>query len=218
MLTGFAPSAADPGLACYSAAMHILRAGGAEKLAWKNGLGISHVIACEPHAAGYDTVIWQVGTTEFGIDCPFSSLPGMDRQFTLLAGDGVELHCVDVVTGVNLRHAVDAPYVPFAFRGDWQTTCRMLGEPVRVFNVMTRRGKATARIAIPHWKGALYCQQPAGETVIAILLAGHVEVAGEAAPLVPNDAVQLDAPAGEHCEIVSNSSYARMAVVRLSPA
>ena len=198
--------------------MIILRTGDFAKLAWKNGLGVSHVIASEPRAAGYDTVNWQVGTTEFGFDCPFSSLPGMDRQFMLLSGGGVELHCIDVISGVDLRLAVDRPFVPFAFSGDWQTNCRMLGDPVHVFNVMTRRGKATAKITIPHWTGSLYCEQPPGETLVAVLLTGIARVTGEAVALAPHEAVLLDAPAGGHCEVVAGAGDARMAVVRLSPA
>ena len=198
--------------------MVILRTGDFAKLAWKNGLGVSHVIASEPRAAGYATVNWQVGTTEFGFDCPFSNLPGMDRQFMLLSGGGVELHCIDVISGVDLRLAVDRPFVPFAFSGDWQTTCRMLGEPVQVFNVMTRRGKATAKITIPRWTGSLYCEQRAGETVIGVLLSGIARVKGEAVALARHEAVLLEAPAGEHCEIVSSAGPARMAVVRLVAA
>ena len=129
--------------------MLVLRTGDFASLPWKNGLGVSRVIASQPPAAGYEAVNWQVGTTDIGFDCPFSSLPGMDRQFMLLTGKGVELHCVDPVAGVDVRKAVDTAFVPFAFRGDWQTTCRLLGDPVQVFNVMTRRGRATARIVIP---------------------------------------------------------------------
>jgi environmental stress-induced protein Ves len=198
--------------------MVILRTGDFTKLPWKNGLGVSHVIASDPPAAGYDTVNWQVGTTEFGFDCPFSNLAGMDRQFMLLSGGGVELHCIDVVAGVDVRGKVDRPFVPFAFSGDWQTTCRMLGNPVQVFNVMTRRGKATARISIPRWIGALYCEQRAGEVLVGVLLSGIARVSGEAAALAVHEAVMLDAPAGEHCEIVAGMGDTRMAVVHITPA
>ena len=218
MLTGIADGTGLRRLNCYIRGMVILRTADFTKLPWKNGLGISHVIASEPRAAGYDDLNWQIGTTEFGFDCPFSSLPGMDRQFTLLSGGGVELHCIDVVTGVDVRHKVDRPFVPVEFRGDWQTTCRMLGEPVGVFNVMTRHGKATAKITIPRWTGSLYCEQRPGETLVAVLLAGIARVSGEAAALAVHEAVMLEAAAGEHCEILAGGGEARMAVVRLSPA
>ena len=197
--------------------MRILRTADYATLAWKNGLGVSRVIASYPAAAGYESVDWQVGSTDIAIDCPFSSLPGMDRQFMLLKGPGVELHCIDVVAGVDVRHAVDTPFVPFAFRGDWKTTCRLLGDPVEVFNVMTRRGQSSAKIALPRWIGPLFCEQRAGETVIAVLLAGAAQVVGEAAPLLPLESMILDAPAGERREIVTSGGVARMAVVRLVP-
>ena len=198
--------------------MVILRTGDFTKLPWKNGLGVSHVIASEPRSAGYDAVNWQVGTTEFGFDCPFSSLPGMDRQFMLLSGGGVELHCIDVISGVDVRRAVDRPFVPFSFSGDWQTTCRMLGDPVHVFNVMTRRGEATAKISIPRWTGSLYCEQPAGEILLGVLLSGIARVTGEAAALARHEAVLLDSPQGGHCEVVVSRGDARMAVIHIAPA
>ena len=198
--------------------MVILRTGDFTKLPWKNGLGVSRVIASEPRSAGYDSVNWQIGTTAFGFDCPFSSLPGMDRQFMLLSGGGVELHCIDVISGVDVRRMVDRPFVPFSFSGDWQTTCRMLGDPVHVFNVMTRRGKATAKISIPRWTGALYCEQRAGEILLGVLLSGIARVTGEAAALAQHEAVLLDSPPGGHCEIVVARGEARMAVIHIAPA
>ncbi len=212
MLTGFGCAP------CYSPAMQILRTSDYQKLPWKNGLGVSHVVASDPPSAGYDAVSWQIGTTEFGTDCPFSSLPGMDRQFMLLSGGGVELHCIDIISSVDVRKEVDVPFVPFAFTGDWTTTCRMLGAPVRVFNVMTRRGKASARITLPRWTGPLYCEQRKGETLVAVMLAGNALIAGEAAPLKPNDAVMLADAEGGRCEIVASGGDARMAVVRVTPA
>jgi environmental stress-induced protein Ves len=196
--------------------MRILRTGGFTALPWKNGLGVSRVIASDPPGAGYDAVLWQVGTTAITADCPFSSLPGTDRQFTLLEGNGVELSCSAPAEGVNLTKAVDTPYVPFAFRGDWKTDCRLLDGVVQVFNVMTRRGRAKANLRIQAWDGALPCEQFAGETLLAVMLSGTAAVAGETAPLVPNDTLLLDSPAGERCEIQAAASGARIAIVRLA--
>jgi environmental stress-induced protein Ves len=197
--------------------MRIVRSADFTALPWKNGLGVSRVIAADPPDAGYDKVEWQVGTTDIGIDCPFSSLPGMDRQFMLLNGAGVELHCIDVVAGVDVRHAVDKPFVPVDFRGDWQTTCRLLGEPVQVFNVMTRRGRASARIAQMRWTGALFLEQKPGESVVAVLLAGAAQVTGDAAPLMPMESVVLNAPQGELREVITSGGPARLAIVRVTP-
>lgn len=196
--------------------MRILRTGDYATLPWKNGLGVSRIIASHPHAASYDSATWQVGVTDIGIDCPFSSLPGLDRHFMLLSGTGVELTCIDVVAGINVRHAVDEPCVPIAFRGDWQTTCKLLGDPVQVLNVMTRRARAGARISLPRWGGPLLLDQHEGETVVAVLLSGGAQVVGDAVPLVPLESMVLDAPAGERREVITIGGVARMAVVRLS--
>lgn len=196
--------------------MRILRTGDYASLPWKNGLGVSRIIASHPHAAGYDAAMWQVGATDIGIDCPFSSLIGIDRHFMLLSGAGVVLTCVDVVAGINVRHAVKEPFSPVAFRGDWQTTCKLIDDPVQVFNVMTRRGRAGARISLPRWMGPLLLEQRVGETLIAVLLSGAAQVAGEAAPLLPLESVILDSPEGELRSIITSGGVARMAIVRLS--
>jgi environmental stress-induced protein Ves len=106
-------------------------------LPWKNGLGISRTIAGFPEGAGFDDVLWQVGSTEIGADCPFSSLPGLDRQFMVIEGAGVELANVDEETGASWRERIELLQAPYAFRGDWRTTCRLLSGPVRVLNVIT---------------------------------------------------------------------------------
>jgi environmental stress-induced protein Ves len=196
--------------------MRVLRTDDYATLPWKNGLGVSRIIASHPHAASYDAATWQVGATDIGIDCPFSSLPGLDRQLMLLSGTGIELTCVDVVAGINVRRAVDEPFLPFAFRGDWQTTCKLLGDPVQVLNVMTRRGRAGARISLLRWGGPLLLDQPEGETVVAVLLSGGAQVVGDAVPLVPLESIVLDAPAGERREVITIGGMARIAVVRLS--
>lgn len=113
---------------------------------WKNGLGVSHTIADFPAGAGFDAVHWQVGSTGIGGDCPFSLLPGLDRQFTVVEGAGVELSSDDEAGRRYVQQV--KPFAPYAFRGDWGTECRLLDGPVKVFNVMTRRGKFDAAITL----------------------------------------------------------------------
>ncbi len=136
-------------------------------LPWKNGLGISYTIADFPPGAGFDAVNWQVSGTAIGADCPFSDLPGLDRQFMVIEGAGVELTCTDG-TGKTTVNRVEPMHGPFAFRGDWRTTCRLLDGPVKVFNVMTRRGKCAATVEIAC--GLENTRPSAGETVIAVEL------------------------------------------------
>jgi environmental stress-induced protein Ves len=134
---------------------------------WKNGLGISHTIADFPQAAGFDAVQWQVGYTGIGADCPFSDLPGLDRQFMVIEGAGVELTCTDESGKTSVNRIVNNS-TPFAFRGDWRTSCRLLDGPVKVFNVMTRRGAFRAKVEVA--AGLDSASVAAGETLLAVAL------------------------------------------------
>ena len=155
---------------------------------WKNGLGVSRMIAEFPQGAGFDAVLWQVGSTEIGADCPFSSLPGLDRQFMVIEGAGVELSSVDEETGASWRERIERLQPPYAFRGDWRTSCRLLNGPVRVFNVMTRRGKFSAAVEIAPAATVRNMKKNEGEILIAVEL-----------PTL--DAWLLDSPGKENCDI-----------------
>jgi hypothetical protein len=135
---------------------------------WKNGLGVSRVIAGEPAGAGFDTLLWQVGATEIGADCPFSDLPGLDRQFMVIAGVGVELTSKDAETGAAWHERIERLQAPYAFRGNWSTQCRLLAGPVRVLNVITRRKRCAAAV---DFADATEIAGAAGETLIAVDLA-----------------------------------------------
>lgn len=148
--------------------LHPLPATGHKRIPWKNGLGVSQTIAGEPAGASFDTVLWQVGSTGIVADCPFSELPQLDRQFMVMTGKGVELRSVDEHGAVHTGKVLPLE-LPYAFRGDWRTTCRLLEDQVRgqvrVFNVMTRRGKATADVEFH--TGAEF-RKAAGETVVVV--------------------------------------------------
>ncbi len=126
--------------------MRVLRSRDYPRLAWKNGLGVSRIIAVSPDGAGYDSLRWQVSITEIASSCPFSRLPGLDRHFMLLEGRGVELDCHDDAAGTAFPYHLDAALEPITFSGGWRTECRLTGGPVQVMNVVTRHGLANALI------------------------------------------------------------------------
>jgi len=137
------------------------------KVPWKNGLGVSRMIATDPPGAAYDAMNWQVSGTDITADSPFSFLPGMDRQFMVVEGKGVELKSIDD-HGATRTTPVYALRLPYAFRGDWKTDCRLLDGPVKVFNVIARRGKASASVAFLEGKTL---SKAAGEIAFAVHLA-----------------------------------------------
>jgi len=166
--------------------MRILRAHSHRALPWKNGLGVARIIASQPAEAGYDSLSWQVGTTSIEADCPFSSLPGLDRQFMILEGKGVELHCRAANGNQDLRQTINRPLEPFAFSGDWRTECRLLGGPVQVFNVLARREVVAALVAVLTIDGvttletraALDVGEKLGPDDAVLLEGGAIRVAG----------------------------------------
>ena len=111
-------------------------------------------------------MLWQVSGTEIGADCPFSELKGLDRLFMVTEGAGVELTSIDD-HGATRTHPITALQLPYAFRGDWKTDCRLLGGPVTVFNVIARRGKARASV---EFLTGTTLTKAAGETAIAVHL------------------------------------------------
>ena len=171
---------------------------------WKNGLGVSTLIAEVPSGAGFDGVMWQVSVTGIGADCPFSNLPGLDRQFTVIQGDGVELVSVDESTGAESRQVV-RPLRPYAFPGDWRTTCRLLGGPVRVLNVMTRRGCFAAAIEIRPADRAIQIEKVPGEALVAVALQSL-------------DAWRLDGETTERRTVTPASDAEHIALVRFCRA
>jgi environmental stress-induced protein Ves len=94
------------------------------------------------------------------------------------------------------RHVV-ARREPYAFAGDWRTTCRVLDGPVHVLNVMTRRGRFDATVEIRSGPGTL--ERHVSEIVIAVDLCSlDAWLFDDASPLEP--------PGGD------------LAIVRLRPA
>jgi len=136
------------------------------KVPWKNGQGVSRVIATEPAGAGFDTMLWQVSGTEIVTDCPFSELKGLDRLFMVTEGAGVDLTSTNDA-GRTWTARVKVGQVPYAFRGGWKTACRLLDGPVRVFNVFARRGKARTSVEV---LAGTAMAKAAGETAIAVHL------------------------------------------------
>jgi environmental stress-induced protein Ves len=103
---------------------------------WKNGAGATREIIAVP-----------------SVDAPFSGepalppcrpmalspLPGVDRTIVLLAGQPLRLR------GEEIDHPL-ALWQPWAFPGEWALSSVGIVEPGLDFNIMTQRGRASARL------------------------------------------------------------------------
>jgi uncharacterized protein len=115
---------------------------------WKNGLGITRELAVEPPGATMETFAWRVSIADVDTASPFSTFPGIDRTIVLLEGAGFTM----VLDGKR-EHALTTPLVPFAFPGEASVDVRLAGGATRDFNLMVRRGAASARLEVLHGPG-----------------------------------------------------------------
>lgn len=109
--------------------MHILKAADYPRMPWKNGAGTTLEIARD---AGIDLsgFGWRVSIADVGESGTFSPFPGFQRIITVLEGDGMYLN-VDGTTSPLLQ-----PFVPYAFSGDSDVVCHLVGGAIRDFNLI----------------------------------------------------------------------------------
>ncbi|MGX1884363.1 HutD/Ves family protein [Streptomyces sp. NPDC055287] len=144
--------------------VRVLRAADREAVAWKNGGGVTRGIAASPEGAGMAEFDWRISLADVEADGPFSAFPDVDRILTMAEGAGMDL------TVGGERRLVDERYVPQDFPGDIATDCQLIGGRVVNFNVMHRRGRTAARVAV--LRGGLNVAVPPGGTVVIVSLDG----------------------------------------------
>jgi environmental stress-induced protein Ves len=108
---------------------------------WKNGRGLTSEVAREPrHGEEFD---WRVSMAGISEDGPFSHFPGYNRVIVALDGAGFSLVHAELDRTVLL-----GSLEPYEFSGDWATDCQLRGGPVRDFNVITQRARASTRVEV----------------------------------------------------------------------
>ena len=198
--------------------MRIVRSAAYATIPWKNGRGVTRRVAVFPAEAGYQALDWHVSRTAIAHDTPFSQLTGLDRQLLLVSGEGVILRLRSETDHVDLERRIDRPLEPFAFRGDWDVDCAVVDGPVEVLNVMTRRGRAAARIDVRAFSAPETLRKPARETLVVFAAGSGLTAYGSwgTASLSADDSIVVDEH--EATEIAlghSDSSAARAVLIRL---
>jgi environmental stress-induced protein Ves len=174
--------------------VRVLRAAERVATAWKNGGGITREVAAFPEGADLADFHWRVSLADVADGGPFSVFPGIDRIITLVRGPGMAL----TVDGAETT--VGEPYRPFAFPGDADTGCRLLGGPLTDLNVMTRRGRSAARIDIVGRAGTT--TELTGPVTLVLLLEGSAALQRAGVDLGPLDAVLLTTEASAASAVV----------------
>lgn len=106
-----------------------------------------------PKGTTREACVARVSTATGTASGPFSPLPGLDRQLLLLSGSVKLTHTNP--GGKQICFLSRDPKKPFEslgkphpFSGDDQTACEIMERPAIDFNVMVRRGAATAAIEV----------------------------------------------------------------------
>lgn len=110
---------------------------------WRNGGGTTTEILVEPEAGDLvaPRFLYRVSIADVASDGPFSRFAGYDRHIMLVGGTGMTLDA-----GTNGRIALSTPFEPQAFSGDWDVTGTLVDGPVRDFNLIVDRARASATL------------------------------------------------------------------------
>ena len=111
--------------------MILQRASERTAVPWRNGLGVQYEIICDGLLP--DDWTWRLSTADITQDVPFSSFPGVTREFCVADGNGVVLN----INGVDNRCE---PGSVTTFRGDDVVFATLIDGPMQALNLMVRDG------------------------------------------------------------------------------
>ena len=100
---------------------------------WANGLG--QTVEMIRHEDSDGKLLFRISMATVTEDGPFSLFPDIERNLTVLSGDGFDL--VEDDSGVQYHAGL---LTPVAFAGDVAVTAKNVTATCHDFNVMTRRG------------------------------------------------------------------------------
>ncbi|PKH83972.1 hypothetical protein CXF97_04790 [Pseudomonas sp. Choline-02u-1] len=168
--------------------LKVLRATGYPRMPWKNGGGSTEEITRDA-GAGLDGFGWRLSIADIAESGGFSMFAGYQRVITVLQGDGMIL-CVD---GDDTRPLL--PLDPYAFSGESQVSCTLLGGAIRDFNLIYAPQRYSARL---HWLEGEQRFFSSASTVLVFSVSDllQVRVGDGASKLGRHDCLQLDGNSG----------------------
>ena len=143
---------------------------------WRNGLGVQYEIICDGLLP--DDWTWRLSTADITQDVPFSSFPGVAREFCVADGNGVVLN----INGVDNRCE---PGSVTTFRGDNVVFATLIDGPMRALNLMVRDGSTARPLQIARaGQHIVECQ-----VIVAIMGSALIEIANQVVELGLLDAI-----------------------------
>ena len=143
---------------------------------WRNGLGVQYEIICDGSLP--DDWTWRLSTADITQDVPFSSFPGVTREFCVADGNGVVLN----INGVDHRCE---PGSITKFRGDNVVAAALTDGPMQALNLMLRDGSTARPLQIARVGQHIVRSQ----VIVAIMGSASVEVANQVVELGLLDAI-----------------------------
>jgi environmental stress-induced protein Ves len=175
-------------------AFRVLPAGERKVERWRNGGGVTEPIAIFPADAGPDDFLWRASIAKIDTAGAFSHFPGIDRWFAVVDG---KLS----LTIEDQQHEIDPDGAIMIFPGEAAVTAKPLNGPTSDFNLMVRRGAATA--FVDRRSGVWDIRS---ETALLLApTAMHVDVGYDAIVLQARDALLCNG-AGGHRVIISDEA------------
>ncbi len=175
----------------------MIRADAYERAAWKNGGGVTHVIAASE--------AWRVSVASIERDGAFSDFGGYDRTIVALDGGRVML------AFANGELRVLEPFVPYSFAGEAPVVAHLDGEPANDFNIMTRRNSCTHELTIARVTSTMRLE--AGDLFGLAYVASGTAMFGESIAHC-GDTIRLGP--SEHARITATDDQATLIVCRVS--
>ncbi len=184
--------------------LKVLRAAGYPRMPWKNGGGSTEEITRDA-GAGLEGFGWRLSIADIAESGGFSTFAGYQRVITVLQGDGMTLR----FDGEDTRPLL--PLDPFAFRGESQVSCTLLGGAIRDFNLIYAPQRYSARL---QWlKGEQrFFSSASTVLVFSVSDALQVQIGDHASQLGRHDCLQLDGNVG----LVEVSINAACCVIELT--
>jgi environmental stress-induced protein Ves len=162
---------------------------------WKNGRGATTELAIHPGHADLTAFDWRVSMADVVEDGDFSPFPGYDRSLVVARGAGMDLE----FDGASAPQRLPGPGYAAIFSGDWLTRGRLLGGPVRDFNVMSARDRMHHECEVISGGPVEFVWEPGQETLFCHCIAGNLalKMRGSAEwRLQPEHSLCLPAEAG----------------------
>ncbi|MEO8669999.1 MAG: HutD family protein [Tahibacter sp.] len=156
--------------------LRLLRPSDYQRMAWKNGGGITTEIARHPQSGSeFD---WRISIAEIAQDGDFSTFPGVDRELMLLEGNGI-----DLVIGTDAPLRMDRRYQKHSFPGEAPVSCRLVDGATRDFNVMVRRSLIDAELIARTIVGTMVFFAAADTTWLIHVASGQISLRDRPTPL-----------------------------------